>query len=135
MKATGSFSPTKWDEKTRVQISSEKKTTQASVTLKFTGEIEGEASVEWLMFYKYSDEKDQHKSSATYVGLIRFEGKVNGKSGSFVMEDRGTFDKGALNAELAIFPESGTGELESITGSAKYTTSEKGITFELEYEF
>ena len=99
------------------------------------GEIAGIASVEWLMFYKYADEKDQHNSSAAYVGLMRFDGKLNGKSGSFVMEDRGTFDKGALNAILAILADSGTGELAGISGSAKYYTNASGITFEIDYEF
>ena len=136
MKATGSFTPTKWDEKTLDQISATKKITKASVVLSFgeEGEIAGNAAVEWLMFYKYADEKDQHNSSATFVGLIRFDGKLNGKSGSFVMEDRGTFDSGALNADLAILGGSGTGELDGITGKAKYNTSSTGITFEIEYE-
>src|ERR1700677_2249161 len=116
MKATGTFTPTKWDEKTLDQISSEKKITKASVELSFgdAGEIAGKAAVEWLMFYRHSDEKDQHNSSATFVGLIRFDGKLNGKSGSFAMEDRGTFHNGALNAALAILPGSGTGELSGI---------------------
>ena len=136
MKATGSFTPTKWDEKTIDQISGTKKITKASVGLSFgeDGEISGSATVEWLMFYKYADEKDQHNSSATFVGLIRFDGKLNGKSGSFVMEDRGTFDSGALNADLSILGGSGTGELDGITGKAKYTTSSTGITFEIEYD-
>jgi hypothetical protein len=136
MKATGSFTPTKWDEKTLDQISATKKITKASVILSFgeEGEIAGNATVEWLMFYKYADEKDQHNSSATFVGLIRFDGKLNGKSGSFVMEDRGTFDSGALNADLAILGGSGTGDFDGITGNAKYNTSSTGITFEIEYE-
>jgi uncharacterized protein DUF3224 len=135
MKATGSFTPTKWDEITLDQISDSKKITKASVVLSFggDGEISGRATVEWLMFYKYADEKDQHNSSATFVGLIRFNGKLNDKSGSFVMEDRGTFDAGALNAVLVILPGSGTAELDGITGSAKYNTSPTGITFEIEY--
>jgi len=136
MKATGTFTPTKWDEKTLDQISSEQKITKASVELSFgdAGEIAGKATVEWLMFYKHSDEKDQHKSSASYVGLIRFDGKLNGRSGTFVMEDRGIFDSGALKAELDILPESGTGELAGIGGSAKYYTNASGIAFEIDYE-
>ena|ERR1019366_630289 len=136
MKATGTFTPTKWEEKTLDQISADQKLTQASVILNFGngGEIAGKATVEWLMFYRHADEKDQHNSIATYLGLIRFEGTLNGKPGSFVMEDRGTFDSGALNAALAVLPGSGTGDLEGITGRANYTTSATGISFELEFE-
>ena len=50
-----------------------------------SGDLTGKASVEYLMFYKHFDEKDQHKASAVYTGLIRFTGSVNGKTGSFVM--------------------------------------------------
>jgi hypothetical protein len=136
MKAHGSFTPTKWDENTVNQISPVKKITKASVLLDFgkDGEISGTASVEWLMFYKHADEKDQHNSSATFVGLMRFEGKLNGKSGSFVMEDRGTFDNGALKASLTILSGSGTGEFETITGTAKYASSSSTVDFEMEYE-
>jgi hypothetical protein len=136
MKATGTFTPTKWDEKTLDQISADRKLTQASVALNFGngGEIAGSASVEWLMFYRHADEKDQHNSVATYLGLMRFEGTLDGKTGSFVMEDRGSFDSGALNAALALLAGSGTGALEGITGKANYTTSSTGIIFEIEYE-
>ena len=136
MKAQGSFTPIKWDENTIGQISPTKKITKASVVLNFgeVGEIIGKATVEWLMFYKYVDEKDQHNSSAEFLGLMRFEGTLNGKSGSFVMEDRGIFDNGTLTASLKILPNSGTGELESIRGTAKYGTSSTGITFDIDYE-
>ncbi|HET6401079.1 MAG TPA: DUF3224 domain-containing protein [Candidatus Kapabacteria bacterium] len=136
MKAHGTFTPAKWDENTVNQISPVKKITKASVVLDFgkDGEITGKATVEWLMFYKYSDEKDQHNSSASFVGLMRFEGTLNGKSGSFVMEDRGTFDNGALNASLTILPASGAGELQDISGTAKYASGSSRVDFEIEYE-
>ncbi len=120
MKATGNFKPLKWDEKTYDQIAADKKLTNATVELAFSGEIEGTASVVWLMFYKHSDEKDQHNASATFMGLMRFDVTLNDKSGSFVMEDRGTFDKGMLNGNLTILSDSGADALAGITGNAKY---------------
>ncbi|MFI5202098.1 MAG: DUF3224 domain-containing protein [Candidatus Kapaibacterium sp.] len=136
MNAHGTFTPAKWDENTTHQIAPTKKITKASVILDFgkAGEIAGKATVEWLMFYKYADEKDQHNSSAAFVGMMRFEGTLNGKSGSFVMEDRGTFDNGALNAALTILAGSGTGELENISGRAKYSSSTSSVAFEIEYK-
>ena len=136
MTAHGTFTPMKWDENTIDQISPVKKITKVSVVLDFgeAGEISGKATVEWLMFYKYTDEKDQHNSSASFVGLMRFEGMLNGKTGSFVMEDRGTFDSGALNASLTILPGSGTGELQDISGTAKYDSSSSRVDFEIEYD-
>ncbi len=134
MKATGTFKPTKWDEKTYDQIAANKKLTEATVELAFTGEIEGTASVVWLMFYKHSDEKDQHNASATFVGLMRFEGTLNGRSGSFVLDDRGTFDKGQLNGNLTILTDSGTGALAGIAGNAKYHSDASEVAFQIEYE-
>jgi len=108
--------------------------TKVSAVMSFSGEMEGEASVEWLMFYKHADEKEQHNSSATYAGLVRFNGKLNGKSGSFVMEDHGTFVAGAANSILTILEGSGTDELTGISGSAKSHAGADGASFELEYE-
>ncbi len=134
MKATGRLKPVKWDEKTYDQIAADKKLTKASVELAFTGEIEGMASVEFLMFYKYADEKDTHSALATFMGLMRFDGTLNGKRGSFVMDDWGTFDKGVLNGALSILPDSGTGELAGITGKAEYHSNATEVAFEIEYE-
>ncbi len=134
MKATGTFKPTKWDEKTYDQIAVDKKLTNATVELAFTGEIVGTASVVWLMFYRHSDDADQHNASATFVGLMRFDGTLNGKSGTFVMEDRGTFDNGMLNGNLTILPGSGTDALTGITGNANYHSATSEVAFEIEYE-
>ena len=92
MKAVATYAPTSWDEKTYEQISTNMKMTKATITFAFKGQIEGTGSVEYLMFYRDYDDKDPHKSTANYVGLIRLQGKLNGKPGSFAMEDRGTFE-------------------------------------------
>jgi hypothetical protein len=134
MKATGTFKPVKWDEKTYDQVTADKKQTKASVELAFVGEIEGTARVEWLMFYRHSDDADQHNASAMFIGLMRFEGALNGKSGTFVMADRGTFDKGMLNGNLTILPDSGTDALTGISGAAKYHSATSEVVFEIEYE-
>jgi hypothetical protein len=44
-----------------------------------SGEIERTASVEYVMFYKNIDEKEQHKSAAVYTGLMKFIGSLGGK--------------------------------------------------------
>jgi hypothetical protein len=134
MKTTGNFKPTKWDEKTYDQITADKKLTKAAVELAFTGEIEGTAHVVWLMYYKHSDEEDQHNASAMFMGLMRFDGTLNGKRGTFIMDDRGTFDKGMLNGNLTILPDSGTGDFAGIAGNAKYHSNASDVAFEIEYD-
>ena len=133
MKAEGTYGVKKWEENAYEQISSEMKMTKASVAYSMSGEILGNALVEYLMFYKYFDAKDQHKSSAIYVGLIRFIGNVKGKEGSFAIEDRGTFEIGAASSTLKIISGSGTGELHGIQGTGRYSANQTGIHIELDY--
>ncbi len=135
MKAKGTYTVKKWEESTYQQMTPEKKMTKASVEYGFSGEIEGKGLVEYLMFYAHFDPKDQHKSSASYVGLIYFDGTLLGKSGSFVLEDNGTFEGGAARATLQIAKGSGTGQLDGIYGNGKYLANREGYHIELEYNF
>jgi hypothetical protein len=86
------------------------------------------------MFYRHFDLKDQHNSSASYAGLIRFSGVVAGKQGSFVMKDDGTFEGGSAVSALRICEGSGTGTLAGITGTALYRAGQEGLHFELDYK-
>ena len=134
MKAKGTYAVKKWEEAGYQQITPDMKLTKASVEYAFSGEIEGKASVEYLMFYSRFDAKDQHRSSASYVGLIYFDGRLLGKSGSFVLEDNGAFEGGAAKAALRIAKGSGTGQLKGIHGVGMYLADREGYHFELEYD-
>ncbi len=133
MKAKGTYAVKKWDENVYEQISSEMKITKATVEYSMSGQINGKAFVEYLMFYKYFDENDQHKSSAIYIGLIRFVGNVQGKEGSFVIEDHGTFKNGAASSALQIITGSGMGELKGIQGTGGYSATQDSAQIELDY--
>ena len=133
MKAKGTYTVKKWEESGYQQIAPDKKMTKATVEFSLSGEIEGKASVEYLMFYSHSDPTDPHKSSAAYVGLIYFEGTLLGKSGSFVLEDNGAFEGGAAKSALRIAKGSGAGELKGIRGAGLYLANREGYHFELEY--
>ena len=133
MKAKAPYSVKKWQEETIQQIPPSMKMTKASVEFALNGEIEGTAAVEYLMFYKNVDPKDQHKSTASYIGLMRIEGRISGKSGSFVLEDQGTFAAGIAKSRLKIIAGSGAGDFKRIKGSATYEASQKSAMFELDY--
>ena len=135
MKATSTTTPTTWNEKPYNELPSPMKMTKASVDFAFKGELEGKAQTEFLMFYSKSDETDQHKSTAFYIGLTRFIGTLAGRGGSFVMEERGTFGAGTANSVATIVTDSGTGQLKGIAGHAKSSATQQGSLFELEYEF
>ena len=132
MRLYGTYTPAKWDETTIEVIEDHKQLTRITAEFTFEGDIEGIAKVEYLMFYSSFDPEDMHKAHAQYVGQIQIVGMLNGKSGSFVVTDTGTFIDGVATSELSIIAGSGTGELTGISGVGEYAADQKGCTWEME---
>lgn len=110
--ATGTFEISSWDEDAYTQIDDARKLTRASVTQRFTGDVDGEGAVEWLMCYR-SD------GTADWVGLQRVVGAVGGRGGSFVLRTNGTFDGSVAAGDWDVVAGSGTDDLEGITGTGR----------------
>ena len=134
MKISGTYTPVKWDEVDLQVIDGRMKSTKASVEFQFGGDIEALATVEYLMYYTSFDPADLHKSQAQYVGQIRIVGTLQGKTGSFALNDSGTFTGGIANSQITIIEGSGTEELASISGSGKYSADQSGCSWELEID-
>jgi len=132
MRITSTYTPKKWEEKPYEIIENRMKSTKATVEFAFSGDIEGSANVEYLMFYSSFDLEDPHKAKAQYVGLMKITGKLKGKSGSFALIDNGIFESGVAKSKVTVIPESGTGELLSITGSGSYRADQGGCSLELD---
>lgn len=107
--ANARFAITSWDEKPYAEGQDQPRLTRASVAKKLTGDIEGESSTEYLMMYRPD-------GTATFVGLERFEGRVAGKSGSFVLQRSGAFEGGQAKEFYSVIPGSGTGDLRAMRG-------------------
>jgi hypothetical protein len=122
--AKARFAIKSWDEKPYFEAPDSPKLTRASVAKTFTGDIEGEGQVEYLMMYR-SD------GSATFVGLERFTGSVGGRSGSFVLERTGVFEGGLAKESYTVVAGSATGDLRGLTGSG---TSSVGHGMEHPFE-
>ena len=126
--AKGQFAIKNWDEKPYSEGPDMPKLTRATVTKTFTGDIEGDGLVEYLMMYG-SD------GTATFVGLERITGRIQGKAGSFVLQRTGTFEGGQAKESYSVIAGSGTGELRGLRGNG---TSSVGHGMEhpfvLEYE-
>jgi hypothetical protein len=103
-----------WDEKPYSEGEDLPRLTRASVTRTFSGDIEGEGHVEYLMMYR-SD------GSAVFVGLERIVGRIEEKSGTFVLQRIGVFESGLARESYSIVPGSGTGELRSVRGEGSST--------------
>ena len=62
--------------------------------------------------------------SASFVAVERITGTLAGRSGSFVLQDRGTLDvEGAVSGEWFVVAGSGTGELAGLGGSGGFTAA------------
>jgi hypothetical protein len=133
MKAKGTYTVKKWDEKIYDHTSFDSKMSKASVEFEVSGEISGKIFIEYLMYYKYFNEKDQHSSSAHYIGLMKFEGSLHGIDGSFIAEDNGDFENGVATSKLQILIDSGMGNLTGLSGKGRYTADKEGAAIELDY--
>jgi Protein of unknown function (DUF3224) len=129
-RATATFKIEHWDEKPYAEMEEGRKLAQASVRQALSGEIEGEAEVEWLMCYRPD-------RTADFVGLERIVGRIGTRSGSFVaLHTSGSFDGAVARGELSIVPGSGTGELQGLRGSGEFTAPHGGEpSLTLDYDF
>ena len=107
--ANARFAISNWDEKPYSEGQDLPRLTRASVTKTFTGDIEGEGRVEYLMMYR-SD------GSAAFVGLERVVGGISGKTGSFVLQRSGVFESGQAKESYFVIPGSATAELQDLQG-------------------
>jgi uncharacterized protein DUF3224 len=107
--ANARFAIKSWDEKPYSDGQGLPKLTRASVTKTFTGDIEGESQVEYLMMYRGD-------GSASFVGLERVVGRIGGKSGTFVLQRSGVFENGQAKESYSVVSGSATGELVGLSG-------------------
>jgi Protein of unknown function (DUF3224) len=107
--ANARFAIKQWDEKPYDEGQDLPKLTRAAVTRTFTGDIEGEGQVEYLMMYR-SD------GTAAFTGLERIVGRLAGRKGSFVLQRTGVFEDGLAKETYFVIPGSGTGELRAVRG-------------------
>lgn len=107
--ANARFAITSWDEKPYSESSGLPKLTRATVKKTFTGDIEGEGQVDYLMMYR-SD------GTATFIGLERVTGQVGGRTGTFVLQRTGVFEGGQAKESYSVVPGSATGELRGLVG-------------------
>jgi len=107
--ANARFAIKSWDEAPYSDGQNQPKLSRASVTKTYTGDIEGEGQVEYLMMYR-SD------GSATFVGLERVVGRIGGKTGAFVLQRTGLFEGGQAKESYSVIPGSATGDLQGLVG-------------------
>jgi len=75
------------------------------------------------------------KGSAGYVAIERVTGKLNDRSGSFVLQHNATMNRGAPHLNIVVIPDSGTEELAGLTGTMHIVIAKGNHSYEFEYSF
>jgi hypothetical protein len=99
-----------------------------SIDKTFQGGLQGASRVEMMAT------GDGTNPSGGYVALERFNGELNGKSGSFVMQHSGIMAPGMTEINVVISPGSGSGELAGIKGKLAIRLEGKQHFYTLTYE-
>ncbi|KAI1698531.1 hypothetical protein Ddc_19048 [Ditylenchus destructor] len=77
---------------------------------RFHGDLEGTSLGGMLAF------RTEVAGSAGYVAMERVEGKLAGREGSFVLMHTGEMNRGQPSLVVQVVPDSGTGELQGLSG-------------------
>jgi len=126
--AAGQFKIESWDEQPLHEDGA--KLTRASVEQAFSGDIEGEGAVEWLMCYREDE-------TADFVGLQRVAGQIGDRAGSVVFQTVGTFDGTEARGEWTVVPGSGSGDLRGLRGKGGFSAphgSPASVTLDYDFE-
>ena len=126
--AQARFAITSWDEKAYSEGEQLPKLTRASVTKSYSGDIEGEGQVEYLMMYRAD-------GSAAFVGQERVVGRIGDKTGTLVLQRTGVFEGGLAKESYSVIPGSATGELTGLSGDGNSAIGHaKDYPFTLHYQ-
>ncbi|HEY3929489.1 MAG TPA: DUF3224 domain-containing protein [Candidatus Koribacter sp.] len=99
-----------------------------SLDKQFHGALEAVSKGEMLAAH------DPAKGSGGCVALERLTGKLDGKSGSFALQHSSFMRRGVPEQSITVVPDSGTGELEGITGKMVIRIEGKAHFYEFDYE-
>ena len=92
----------------------------------FHGQLEGTSAGE--MLYAGSA-----TTSGGYVALERVTGTLAGRTGSFVLQHSGTMNHGQGHLSITVVPDSGTGQLQGISGQMSITETDGKHFYDFDY--
>lgn len=74
------------------------------------------------------------KGSAAYVAIEKVSGTLKGRTGTFILQHSGMMNRNKPELSIVVVPDSGTGELEGLTGRMKINVAADGKhSYEFEY--
>jgi hypothetical protein len=75
------------------------------------------------------------EGSAGYVAIERIAGTLQGRSGSFVVQHLGHMGRGQMQLTLTVLPDSGTEQLQGLSGAMRIRIEQGQHFYELDYTF
>jgi hypothetical protein len=128
-RATGSFDVKVVPQKPDTQIARAANLGRLTIDKRFHGDLEGISKGEMLAV------QSDVKGSAGYVALERVTGKLQGRSGGFVLQHSATMTRGESAAAITVVPDSGSGELAGLTGKMTIKVGADGAhTYEFDFK-
>jgi len=124
--ASGAFDVKVTPQKPDTQIARSANLGRLTIDKRFHGDLEANAKGEMLAT------QSDVKGSAGYVALERVTGKLQGRSGSFVLQHSATMKRGEPESTITVVPDSGTGELTGLSGTMRIKVGTDGAH---SYEF
>jgi hypothetical protein len=100
---------------------------RASFDKKFSGPLDATSKVHMLAA------RTKIEGSAAYVAIERVSGALEGRRGTFVLQHTGVMNRGAQSLTVTVVPDSGTGELEGLSGRMSIQIVEGKHLYELDY--
>jgi hypothetical protein len=74
------------------------------------------------------------QGSAGYVAIEKVSGKLKGRTGTFVLQHTGVMNRGVPQLTITVVPDSGTGELEGLSGTMSINIAPGGKhSYDFEY--
>jgi hypothetical protein len=124
-RAEGTFENKGWDEKPTIEFDGGK-ITRATVEQAFTGDLAGDAKIEWLMHYAPD-------GTASFVGIQHMDARLDGRAGIVVLQTTGVFDGTEARGEWLVL--GATGDLEGMKGTGRFAAPHgPNGTYTLDYD-
>jgi Protein of unknown function (DUF3224) len=119
--ASSTFTPSTWDEETASEVDGHLKITHAKVTFSYSGDLQGESAMQYLMLYR-------DDGSAAVIGLERVSGALCGKQGTFVLQYQGGYADKTFSGDFEVVEGSASGDLAGLGGRGSAVAHKDGTT-------
>ncbi|MEU4203340.1 DUF3224 domain-containing protein [Streptomyces sp. NPDC045470] len=131
-RTTGHFTYADWQERALGEEDTFPRLAHAAVTNTFAGGIEAaRTTCEYTVLYLT-------EQTGGFTGMELLAGTVDGRRGTFAVEERGSFDEGgSVRCAFEVVPGSATGELAGLRGTGEFTAEQgsPSVPYTFDYDF